>query len=273
MINPDCGISEVFPPEVLSAAEDAARAPLPPRADLTDVPFVTVDPPGSTDLDQALALSRRGGGYHLDYAIADVPAFVAVDGPVDAEARRRGQTLYAPDRRVPLHPTVLSEGAASLLEGQVRPAFVWRLDLDDDGEVATADVVRATVRSRRRLDYGGVQSAADAVAAGARDPVDEIALQAVLLREVGIRRMALEAARGGANLPLPEQEVTAEDGRYTLALRPAVPAEDWNAPLSLLTGMTAAGIMLKAGVGVLRTLRAPDADLVDRFRRQAQALG
>jgi exoribonuclease R len=267
------GVSEAFPPEVLAAAEEAARTPVPPGEDLTAIPFVTVDPPGSTDLDQAMALSRRGDGYHLDYAIADVPAFVAVQGPVDVEARRRGQTLYAPDRRVPLHPPVLSEGAASLLEGRARPAFVWRFDLDAGGEVSSADVVRATVRSRRRLDYGQVQAAADAVPEGAPDPVDGVALQAVLLREIGVRRMALEAARGGANLPAPEQEVTAHDGRYTLTLRPAVPAEDWNAQLSLLTGMTAADVMLKAGVGVLRTLPPPDAGLIERFRRQAQALG
>src|SRR5919206_1946718 len=72
------GVSEAFPPEVLAAADEAARNPALPTSDLTGVPFVTVDPPGSTDLDQALALSRRGDGYHLDYAIADVPAFVAV---------------------------------------------------------------------------------------------------------------------------------------------------------------------------------------------------
>jgi exoribonuclease R len=266
-------VDEVFPPAVLAAADEAAHTtPLPP-ADLTEIPFVTVDPPGSTDLDQAMALSRRGNGYHLDYAIADVPAFVVVQGAVDLEARRRGQTLYAPDRRVPLHPPVLSEGAASLLPGEIRPAFVWRFDLDADGDVETAQVVCATIRSRHRLDYGQVQAAADAVPQAAPDPADDVARQAVLLREVGVRRMSLEAARGGANLPLPEQEVTAQDGRYTLALRPIVPAEDWNAQLSLLTGMTAASLMLKAGVGLLRTLPPPDAGLLERFRRQAQALG
>ena len=187
----------------------------------------------------------------MDYAIADVPAFVVVRGPVDLEARRRGQTVYAPDRKAPLHPPVLSEGAASLLEGQVRPAFVWRFDLDADGDVVTAVVVRAMVRSRRRLDYGQVQAAADDVGEGSADPRDDLAGQAVLLREIGVRRMALEAARGGSNLPLPAQEVTALDGRYTLSLRPAVAAEDWNAQLSLLTGMTAASSMLKAGAGVL----------------------
>jgi exoribonuclease R len=262
-----------FPPEVLAEAERAAAAPTLPDADLTDVEFVTVDPPGSTDLDQALHIERRGDGFGVDYAIADVPAFVAPGSAVDAEARRRGQTLYAPDSRTPLHPPVLSEAAASLLEGQVRPAFVWRFELDADGEVRRTELVRALVRSRRRLDYAQVQAAADAVPDGARDPDELLARQAVLLRAVGVRRTALEERRGGANLPLPEQDVTAVDGRYDLVLRPAVPAEDWNAQLSLMTGMAAARMMLDAGVGVLRTLPAPDADLVERFRRQAQALG
>jgi exoribonuclease R len=261
-----------FPPEVLAEAERAAAAPTLPDADLTDVEFVTVDPPGSTDLDQALHIERRGDGFGVDYAIADVPAFVAPGSALDAEARRRGQTLYAPDSRTPLHPPVLSEAAASLLEGQVRPAFVWRFELDADGEVRRTELVRALVRSRRRLDYAQVQAAADAVPDGARDPDELLARQAVLLRAVGVRRTALEERRGGANLPLPEQDVTAVDGRYDLVLRPAVPAEDWNAQLSLMTGMAAARMMLDAGVGVLRTLPAPDAALVERFRRQAQAL-
>jgi exoribonuclease R len=267
------GISDTFPPDVLAAADSAARGRQPPALDLTDVPFVTVDPPGSTDLDQALHLQRRDDGYHLDYAIADVPAFVPPGGRVDAEARRRGQTLYAPDRRAPLHPPVLSEGAASLLPDQVRPAFVWRFDLDAAGEVRSCDVVRADVRSRSRLDYTEMQAAADTVPECAPDPEGLVALQAVLLREVGVRREALEAARGGANLPLPEQEVSARDGRYDVTLRAGLPAEDWNAQLSLLTGMAAARFMLDAGVGILRTLPTPADALVARFRRQAEALG
>jgi exoribonuclease R len=267
------GVPDTFPPDVLAAADSAARAQQASPLDLTGVAFVTVDPPGSTDLDQALHLERRGDGYHLDYAIADVPSFVTPDGPVDAEARRRGQTLYAPDRRAPLHPPVLSEGAASLLPDQVRPAFVWLFDLDAGGKVRSVDVLRAAVRSRSRLDYEEMQAAADAVHDGAADPDDLVRMQAVLLREVGVRREALEAARGGANLPLPEQEVRAHDGRYDLTLRAGLPAEDWNAQLSLLTGMAAARFMLDAGVGILRTLPAPDDGLVARFRRQAEALG
>src|ERR687886_982363 len=174
-------VPDAFPPDVLAAAEQAARPPRLPAVDRTDVEFVTVDPPGSTDLDQALHVARDSDGFTVHYAIADVPAFVEPGGAVDAEARRRGQTLYAPDRRTPLHPPVLSEGAASLLEGQVRPAFVWRFDLDADGEVRRAELVRARVRSRRRLDYGQVQAAVDGLATapeGAPDPDDLVARQA-----------------------------------------------------------------------------------------------
>src|SRR3954451_13820886 len=266
-------VPDTFPPDVLAAADASACAQRPPALDLTGIPFVTVAPPGSTDLDQALHLERRGDGYHLDYAIADVPAFVVPGGPVDAEALRRGQTLYAPDKRAPLHPPVLSEAAASLLPDQERPAFVWRFDLDAEGEVRSASVVRAQVRSRRRLDYGQVQAAADAVPEGEPDPEALVAAQAVLRREVGVRREALEAARGAANLPLPGQEVAARDGHYEMTRRAALPAHDGNAQLSLLPGMAGARFMLDPVVGLLRTLPAPDDGLVARFRRQAQALG
>ncbi|WP_088288736.1 RNB domain-containing ribonuclease [Kineosporia sp. A_224] len=275
-IRDDLGVPGAFPgPVVDAAAEAAATAGAGDgRADLRDVPFATVDPVGSTDLDQAMALSRRdGGGWHVDYAIADVPAFLAPGGPVDAEARRRGQTLYAPDRRTPLHPEVLSEDAASLLPDVDRPAFVWRFDLAPDGAVEHLDLVRAVVRSRARLDYGQVQAAADAHPQAGASPDDEVAALAVLLREIGTVRQAQERARGGASLPLPEQDVVAQDGRYRVVLRPALPSEDWNAQLSLMTGMAAADLMLRAGVGLLRTLPAPEPHAVERYRRQVKALG
>lgn len=84
------------------------------------MPFATLDPPGSRDLDQAFHLERAGRGYTVRYAIADVPGFVS-RGAVDVEARRRGQTLYAADGSIPLHPRVLSEDRASLLPEVDRP--------------------------------------------------------------------------------------------------------------------------------------------------------
>jgi exoribonuclease R len=261
-IRADLQVPAAFEDAVLAEADQVAKSPDLPATDLTDLPFVTVDPPGSTDLDQAMHLERQGDGHRVRYAIADVPAFVTPGALIDAEARRRGQTLYAPDGRTPLHPPVLSEDAASLLPGQVRPAFVWDLVLDAAGELRSAEVTRALVRSVERLDYQTVQRSVDA-------GQDRFAA----LREIGERRLALEAERGGASLDVPEQEVLREDGRYVLRRRANLPAESWNAQLSLMTGMAAADIMLAGQVGVLRTLPAPDAGALARFRRQAAALG
>nr|MDQ3640909.1 RNB domain-containing ribonuclease [Actinomycetota bacterium] len=183
----ELGVSDAFPPDVLAEAEVAARSPRMPDLDRTDLPFVTIDPEGSRDLDQALVIERRSGGYRVHYAIADVAAFVRPDGPLDDEAHRRGVTLYAPDRNVPLHPDVLSAGAASLLPDQVRPALLWSLDLDGDGELVATEVHRAQVRSRRQLAYPEVQRLLDTGEAG--EELD-------LLREVGRLRQARAAERG-----------------------------------------------------------------------------
>jgi exoribonuclease R len=145
-----------FPAAVLAEAD--AVQPTLPTVDRTDVPFLTIDPPGSTDLDQAMALSKTDAGYQVLYAIADVAAFVKPGGAIDVEAHARGETLYAPDRRSPLHPPVLSEDRASLLADQVRPALVWDLQLDHDAELVSVTVAKALVKSRRKLDYPGVQA-------------------------------------------------------------------------------------------------------------------
>ncbi len=254
-----------FPPEVVAEAEAVAGAAALPQRDETALPFLTIDPPGSKDLDQAIHIERVGYGYRVRYAIADVPAFVKPGGAIDAEARRRGQTIYAPDHRTPLHPEQLSEDAASLLPDQVRPAFVWDMSLDSDGEGTSVDLYRATVSSKNRLDYAQVQAAVDGGTA------NECLM---LLKEVGERRITMEQARGGASLPMPEQEVSADDdGHYVLAFRPPVAAEDWNAQISLMTGMAAAEMMLNAKVGILRTMPEPDHNAVQRFRREARALG
>ncbi len=259
-------VSEIFPPEVLAEADAVAATPVDwPDRDETDLPFFTIDPPGSLDLDQAMHLARDGEGYRVRYAIVCLPAFVAPEGTIDTEARRRGQTIYCPDLRIPLHPPVLSEGAASLLPGEVRAAYVWDLHLGADGEVSATEVYRARVRSVDRLDYAFVQAQIDA---GTGDE------RFLLLKAIGEARIACERRRGGASLPMPEQVVTENpDGSFALSFRPPVPAEEWNAQISLMTGMAAAGLMLGAGIGILRTLPAPDPQAVDRFRRQASALG
>jgi exoribonuclease R len=254
-----------FPAAVLTEAEQAVVRPLGPRLDATDLPLVTVDPPGAKDLDQAVLLRRRARGYRVHYAIADVAAFVEPGGAVDAEVRRRGQTLYLPDGNVPLHPTLLSEGAASLLPDQVRPAVLWTIDLDEDGGAVRAEPRRALVRSVAQLDYEGVQRS---LAAGSPHPSVQ------LLAEVGRLRRAQSVHRGAIELGLPEQQVALDPaGGWRLGLRPRLLVEEWNAEISLLTGMCAAEMMLEAGVGVLRTVPDPEPSTVDNLRRSAQQLG
>src|SRR4051812_48374038 len=156
-IREELGVPLEFPAPVLAEAAAAAKSPDLPSYDVTDLPFLAIDPPGSTDLDQAMHLERRGSGYRVRYAIADVGAFVRAGGAIDAEAHRRGETLYSPDTRTPLHPPVLSEGATSLLPDQVRTALLWTIDLDAEGRQTAVELRRALVRSRDRLDYAGVQ--------------------------------------------------------------------------------------------------------------------
>jgi exoribonuclease R len=259
-LNVELGFSE----QVIADAEESAASPRLPAAEETGIPFVTIDPPESMDLDQALHLERRDGGYRVRYAIADVAAFVEPGGPMDAEAHARGQTLYAPDRNACLYPPAISEGAGSLLPGETRPALLWTMDVDQTGEGIEVDVRRALVRSREKLDYAGVQRSLD-------DGTASESLQ--LLREVGLLRQAREERRGGIDLQIPEQEVVEGPNGYGLAFRAPLPVERWNAQISLMTGQAAAELMLAARVGLLRTLPEADPRAVDRLRRTAKALG
>lgn len=257
-------VSRTFPAAVLAEADTAATQPQLPDLDLTHIPFVTIDPPESLDLDQALHLERLPDGYRVRYAIADVASFVAAGGALDREAHARGQTLYAPDGNARLYPPVLSEGAASLLPEQLRPAVVWDMRLDETGEGIAVEVRRARVRSRAKLSYQAVQ---DALA----DGTAESSLR--LLEEVGRLRQARETRRGGITLPVPEQVVEQGSDGYELAFRAPLPVEGWNAQISLMAGQAAAEVMLGAQLGVLRTLPKATRRALARLRRTADGLG
>lgn len=258
-----------FPAAALAEAEAATAEP--PALDLRQIPFVTLDPVSSRDLDQAFHLDRGDTGWVLRYAIADVPSFISPGGALDTEARRRGQTLYLPDGSVPLHPRVLSEGRASLLPDEDRTAFVWTIPTDaagrasfEGGDSAAPRVERAQVRSVAKLDYVSAQAAFDA-----GTPRPEIAM----LREFAELRIAEERRREGASLNMADEEIVCEAGEYRIERRFPLPIEDWNAQLSLLTGMTAARIMLDGDIGIVRTMPAPERTALDGFRASVTALG
>jgi exoribonuclease R len=254
-----------FAPDVQHAAEAAAARPLPDdkRIDARDIEFVTIDPEGSRDLDQAYFAEAIKDGFRVRYAIADVAAFVSAGDPVDLEAHARGVTLYLPDNRSLLHPSVLSEGAASLLAGEDRPALLWTIDLDAAGAPTVSRLERAMVRNRNALSYMTVEHQLES---GDASP------SLRLLREIGKLREAQERARGGISIAVPTQEVTRVGDSYRLDYDTPLPVEGWNAQISLLAGMCAAKIMIDGGVGIVRTLPPPDDRAISRLRLSAQGL-
>ncbi|MFJ6785176.1 ribonuclease catalytic domain-containing protein [Streptomyces yangpuensis] len=259
-------IPSAFPRRVLKAADTAAAHPDLAHEDATHLPFFTIDPSTSKDLDQAMHLERRsGGGFRVYYAIADVAAFVRPGSPLDMEARDRVETLYFPDLKVPLHPPVLSEDAASLLPYKDRPALLWQHDLDADGNVTASTVTRAMICSRAKFSYQGVQ----------QDIENGTAEESVaLLREIGKLREKVEITRGGISVHLPNQEVALHDGSFRLSYAATLPVEGWNEQISLLTGMAAAQIMIDSGTGILRTQKEQDdPHVVRRLHGIAKCLG
>ncbi|HEX2259824.1 MAG TPA: RNB domain-containing ribonuclease, partial [Actinomycetota bacterium] len=256
-----------FPPDVESEAlRVSERLPSeggPRRTPRLDIDFLTIDPPGSKDLDQAFHGSIAPGGYRISYAIADLGHFVDPGGALDHESGVRGKTFYCPDLSVPLYPPTISESAGSLLPGQLKPAVLWSFDLDREGIVRRTSVERAVVRSSRQLTYQQGQEEVDS---------GQPAAALRVLKEVGILRLKLEEQRGGIDLKLPDQEVRRTAGGFELSYREELPIEAWNAQISLMTGMAAAAVMLEGGVGLLRTLPEPDQETVQMLRLSAEAL-
>lgn len=247
-----------FPPAVQAAAEAAAQRVPREHVNRTAMPFVTLDPASSTDLDQAFTIEPAGADLLLHYAIADVPWFVGDGDPVDAEAWIRGETMYLPDGKAGLYPPVLAERAASLLPDGDRPAFVFTTRVAPDGSVRLQGVERAMIRSRAKLAYDSV-AAADLPAGFA---------------ELAGRIGAAEDARGAARVDPPEQEVERDaDGHFILRLRPQLPSETQNAALSLATNLAVADALHAAGTGLFRVMAGPDERAVARLRHTAAAFG
>ena len=188
---------------------------------------------------------------------ADVGWFVPIDGAIDREAWTRGTSFYLPDGKIPLYPSLLCDGAASLLPDGERPAIIFTVRVDPAGEAKLDRATRSrnpkSGQARLRKRSGG------GAAAGFGD----------LTRRIE----AAEQARGAARVEPPEQEVVQENGCFRLQLRPQSWAEQKNAALSLATNLAVAAVMLKAKTGLFRTMPEPQDWAVRRLRHTAKALG
>jgi ribonuclease R len=158
------GIPHIFPEEVLDEAPRAAKLKLSEktREDLRHLPIVAIDPADARDHDDAIWAEPDGqGGFNAVVAIADVSFYVRPGSALDREARKRGNSVYFPDRVVPMLPEVLSADVCSLKEGEDRAAMACHLHINADGKVSSFRFTRALVRIAHNIAYEDAQAIID----------------------------------------------------------------------------------------------------------------
>jgi len=206
-----------FPQAALEEAERARAAPMGDRLDLRQTPLVTIDGEDARDFDDAVFAEpdpdpHNAGGWRLLVAIADVAWYVRPDKPLDRSAYRRGNSVYFPDRVVPMLPEALSNHWCSLVPREDRPVLVAEMWVDAEGGLKRHKFHRAMIRSAARLTYNRLQRARDG------RPDEEIAplMQSVVEPLYGAYHLLLKAReqRGALDLDLPERLVKlGDDGR------------------------------------------------------------
>ncbi len=199
------GIPNVFPEATLEEAEEAAKLPLDPdkREDLRHLPIVAIDPSDARDHDDAIWAEPDGkGGFNALVAIADVSFYVRPGGDLDKEARKRGNSVYFPDRVVPMLPEILSADVCSLRQGEDRAAMACHLHVSESGKISGFRFTRALVRIDEVIAYEEAQRRIDEQDAGEN------------LTNLWACWKALAAARDARdplNLDLPERRVVLDD--------------------------------------------------------------
>lgn len=247
----------------------------PTLVDRTALPLVTIDEEHSRDLDQALFVEASETGWRVWYAIADAAWFVRPGTALFAEALRRGSSFYLPGLVVPMLPPPLSEGVVSLNPGVERRALLFCVDLDAAGEVRATAVERARVRSRVKTWYDAVQAWFDGRALCPGGP--EVAASLRALREVGLARLRLAAARDVVRYRRTELEVHLASGDAAFVARGDLrnDVERWNEQISLLCNVEGGRLLLDPPEHVqpvFRNHEPPGAEALDGLGRLVDAL-
>jgi len=215
------GIPDAFAAETLDEAERVARQPLgEDREDLTDLPIVAIDPADARDHDDAIWAApdddpANEGGWRAVVAIADVSFYVRPGSALDREARGRGNSVYFPDRVVPMLPEILSAEVCSLKEGEDRAALACHLQVAGDGTLRAWRFSRAVVRIAANIAYEDAQAAIDGT-------LDHPATEGVL-KPLWACWRALAAARDRReplDLDLPERRVVLDEKGRIMSVAP-----------------------------------------------------
>ena len=205
-----------FPDDAVAEAERVARAPKGKREDLRAVPLVTIDGADARDFDDAVWAEpdpdpANDGGWHLLIAIADVAWYVRPGGALDRAAFDRGNSVYFPDRVVPMLPEILSNGWCSLRPNEDRACLAAELWIDADGTIVRSRFLRGIMRSATRLTYDQVQAAHDGRPDETTGPLCDTVIAPLYGAYKALHRARTQ--RGTLDLDLPERQVLlAEDG-------------------------------------------------------------
>lgn len=217
-------IPHIFPAEAISEAEQAMPAAMEGREDWRSLPLITIDPADAKDHDDAVYAEpdtdeQNPGGHVVTVAIADVAAYVTAGSALDREALKRGNSVYFPDRVVPMLPERISNDLCSLREGEDRPALAVRMVFTAGGRKLRHSFHRAMIRSAAKLAYPQAQAAIDGQPDAATGPLLEAVLRPLWDAYAALKRGRDE--RAPLELDLPERKILLkEDGTVDRVIVP-----------------------------------------------------
>ncbi len=273
------GIPDQFPDAVIAEADAPRPLAMDNRADLRDIPLVTIDPADARDRDDAVYAAPdtepgNPGGHVLWVAIADVAHYVRPGGALDREARRRGNSTYFPDRVVPMLPDILSGDLCSLHDHADRPCLAVRIRINAQGRKLGQSFHRGLMRSRASLEYAQVQRAVDGEPDDRTSPLTE-----TILKPLYAAWRALLLAREDRqplNLDLPERQIVLSDeGKVTsVAFKDRLDAHRLIEEFMVLANVAAAEELQRLKQPLLyRVHEEPSQDKLNALREVAEASG
>ena len=212
------GIPFEFPKAVEAEAAAAKPATLSGREDLRSVPLITIDGADARDFDDAVYAEPDGEGHRVLVAIADVAHYVRAGSALDREARRRGNSVYFPDRAIPMLPEALSNGLCSLKPREDRAVLAVELRIDREGRLVGHKFRRGLMRSAARLTYEQVQAAKDGRPDDATGPLMERVILPLYAAHDALLRA--RAARGTLEIEAAERQVLLDMEGRVVEIRP-----------------------------------------------------
>jgi ribonuclease R len=247
-------IPDEFPPAALAQAEAAGPVALGAREDLRAIPLVTIDGEDARDFDDAVFAEADGEGHRLIVAIADVAHYVPSGSPLDRSGWERGNSVYFPDRVVPMLPEALSNGWCSLRPDEDRGCLFVEMRVDASGRKTAHRFGRGLMRSVARLTYEQVQDA--------NDQGNDLGLPIPALYAAFRALLAARQARGTLDLDLPERKVTLDaDGRVLAIIpRPRLDSHRLIEELMVLANVAAAEMLEKLRLACMYRIHAPPSD-------------